>query len=798
MARNQAAEDAYLDRPNPLTEKTAATMPHYRFDIKGYIQGVGFRPFVYQLATELALSGHVQNEITGVTVHIDGSQAEIDTFRARLIENLPAPAKIDRIQKTAIDDSYPQTGFRILNTDAKPSRIGKSASDSALVTDVPTDQTVCHHCLSELFNPNNRRYKYPFITCTSCGPRYSLIESMPFEREDTSMVKFKQCTACLKEYTNPGNRRFHSQTNACTECGPQLSLLDAKGEKITGRDIADEAVRRLAEGQILAIKGIGGFHLMCDARNATAVNLLRQRKNRAHKPFAIMALNSLSITNIGQLDDASAKQLNDQRTPIVLLPKTPNCDSQLVGVAPNVSDVGVMLPQTPLHFLLFKSYLDRQEDTQPANWRSSPHPLLLVATSANLSGEPIISDNIKCIEKLANIADAFIVHDRDILQRCDDSIYQSSTVIRRARGWTPSTLALSHTGASVLGCGANLKNTFCLAHTDKAILSPHMSNLSSAEACHHYRQTIEKYLSLLAIKPEAVACDHHPDFYSSRFAETFSQSQNIPLIRVQHHHAHLASVMAEHKLQGAYIGLALDGVGLGENNHAWGGELLYGEGVTSERLSYLPELSLPGGDKATTEIWRIGAALLSKQQRGPTQTFPQLRANPAHMMLFGDALKHQPKTSSLGRWFDAIAAITGIIHNVSYEGQGAMMLEAFAHNHTNMSTKRLITFCVDGHPDFTDLVAHILTLTDPALAAKTFHTELISGLACWVEKAAKQRLVKQIICSGGCFQNRLLRKGIQDQLGEKGYQVYFNERVPANDGGISLGQAWIARLQMEQ
>lgn len=778
-------------------------MIQQKFKITGCIQGVGFRPFVYQLATHLGLKGHVTNEYDGVHIEVLGSKAILDNFRQQLLQTHPVHARIDSLSvlENTADTTHGYSDFKILDSQQK-------TNESFLSTEVPADRSLCHKCLEELFDPQNRRYRYPFINCTDCGPRYSLINALPYDRQNTSMAPFHMCTQCELEYSSAANRRFHAQPNACQQCGPCLTLHDSSGQTVPGQDPVTDLADKISAGHIVAVKGVGGFHLVCDARNSEAVKKLRQRKQRPDKPFAVMALNTASLEPWVTLNKKSITQLNDSTAPIVLLPKQGESSGELPCIAEGMSDLGCLLPYTPVHYLIFHALLNK-----PArhDWLTKANDFLLVTTSANLSGEPLITDNDDCLEKLASIADYFLLHDRDILARCDDSLMQAGNipaVIRRARGYAPRSTVLPELekATSILACGAFLKNTFCLTQGNKAWLSPHIGELDSAESCIAFRSSIDHYLQLFDVKPDAIACDLHPDFYSSRFAEEFSRSSGIPLIPVQHHRAHIAAVIAEHRLEGPVLGLALDGTGLGDDHTPWGGELFYGLSDELERIGHLSPLPLPGGDIAAREIWRLAVALLDKtgkenvQQRYLRELEQHLKHN--NQGQFNDStlktlMNQAIHTSSAGRWFDAVATLLTGRKRVSFEGQAAMELEQLALSCTiQPEPRQLASVCENGMLDLYPILPPLLNMKDASYAAASFHIELVDGLLRWLTWASPRCSTHTIVCSGGCFQNRILRTELKHRLEKAGFKVYFPVQIPANDGGISFGQAWIAVQQL--
>lgn len=786
-------------------------MIYQSLKITGCIQGVGFRPFVYNLAKSLRLKGLVQNQSDGVLIEIFGDSSTIEIFHQKLRLEHPTHARIDSVsrQETSSLEGKLFTDFQISN----PAK--NEPTEQNNLTEIPADLGVCQACIKELFNPTNRRYLYPFINCTQCGPRYSIISALPYDRHHTSMSSFEMCPNCLQEYQSPDQRRFHAQPIACEHCGPTLTLHQSNGKKIATSQAIQETARLLMAGKIIAVKGIGGFHLICDARNVETVKTLRQRKHRPDKPFAVMALNTASIEHLVELNQTNKAQLSHVAAPIVLLPKQSDCDEQLIGIATDMGDLGCLLPYTPLHYLLFHALLGEPDNKDWINQAQAP---ILVVTSANRSGEPLITTNENCLEKLADIADYFLFNDRRIVAGCDDSVIQSGkqiAFIRRARGYSPQPITLPKAGPSVLACGAYLKNTFCITQQNKAYLSAHMGELNNVESRLNYLATIKQTLQTLNIKPDLVACDLHPDFYSTQVAEEYSQNLSIPLIQVQHHHAHIAAVIAEQNINGHVLGLALDGIGLGDDNKPWGGELFFGEACQLKRIGQLSSLPLPGGDLATTEIWRMGIGLLASMNNGEekqhnrsvfahlfNQASPYQSTNKLNLsapQVVSIQTKQTLKTSSAGRWFDAISALLNIRTKVTFEGQAAMHLEHLAQLHGTLpKPQHLAIVKPDGVLDLYPVIPLLLAQNDPKQAAAHFHSELIDGLVRWVGWAAVQCPSKKVVCSGGCFQNKIIRHELENRLEIIGYDVYFPQQHPANDGGISLGQAWIASQQLNK
>ncbi len=760
----------------------------WRVRIRGQVQGVGFRPFVYRLALEHGLSGFVHNDGDGVEAQAQGERRAFDRFCAQLRQNAPPLARIDGIDITELTIDTSARGFRI-----EPSRHDK------VHTGITPDSAVCSACLDELFDPLDRRYRYPFINCTHCGPRYTITSRLPYDRSHTSMSRFTLCAACAEEYDDPRDRRFHAQPNACAECGPRLTLCDADGTPIASNDPIADALARLQAGQLIAIKSLGGFHIACDARNAKSVARLRANKQREGKPFAVMGANRASFDQVAALDDAAAELLASQERPIVLAAKRPACDELMPGVAPDVPCIGVMLPYTPLHYLLFHEAAGRPDG---ADWLKERQPLLLVMTSANPNGEPLAKDNKEAIERLHGIVDSFLLNDREIVVRCDDSVIRADgaqpIVVRRARGFTPQAIPLAGTGPDVLACGPWYKNTVCVTRDNEAFLSQHIGDLDHRAACNLLSETVAHLVAVLDLQPHVVAHDLHPDFFSTTFAERFAQQHGLPTVAVQHHHAHAAAVMAEHGITRPVLALTLDGIGLGNDGSLWGGELLIVDGSRCERVGHFRPLPLPGGDRAAREPWRMAAAALYALGRDEeiARRFPkQSGADTLTDMLRRNV--NCPATSSAGRLFDAAAGLLGLYPVTHFEGQAAMHFEQLALQH-GAAPAWPEGFCINrGNGklilDFLPLLERLTGESDVARGAAVFHSTLVHALASWVLDAAQARQLPDVVLAGGCFLNRLLADGLRTALCEHGLRVYQAQRVPPNDGGISLGQAWVAR-----
>jgi len=731
-------------------------------EISGLVQGVGFRPFCHRLAQRFELSGWVLNHGGGVSLEIQGRETE--AFVQALQAELPPLASIDNIEQHSLPPIADETEFII-----------RHSRQSAVTAAIPPDSSVCPQCLEELFDPDSRYYHYPFLNCTHCGPRYTVTRKLPYDRHNTALVDFTLCPDCQAEYDDPLNRRFHAQPTACPKCGPQLSM-----------DVA-EIVERVKRGEILAIKGLGGFHLVCDARNHKAVTRLRQRKQREAKPFAVMAANAISLEKLVELDEATHDLLQSPQRPIVLAPKKSNAQLS-PAIAPDLNALGVVLPYLPLHYLIFNHAAGGKNGT---NWLAEENELALVVTSANPGGEPLVIDNNEAEQRLSNIADCIVHHNRDIITRCDDTVMRISAghprFIRRARSYVPLAIKLPRAIPSVLAVGGHLKNTICVTRGNQAFLSQHIGDLDNRASFLFFEETVQHLLETLEVEPELIAHDLHPDFFATRFA----QGLDKPCVAVQHHHAHLAAIAAEHNITEPAIGLALDGFGLGTHQQSWGGELMLLEGADYQRLGHLTPIKQPGGDRAAREPWRMAAAVYHQLGRIDEigQRFQQQTgADTLAQMLAKDL--NCPPTSSAGRLFDAAAGLLGIQPVSDYEGQAAMKLESLVSQTEVMQDGWQIT---DQQLNLLPLLEQ-LTRCDPVSGANLFHGTLIAALTDWLQQMAEQHGVTHLLLGGGCFLNQVLSTQLASALTQRGYTVKLAQQAPTNDGGLSLGQAWVAGL----
>lgn len=730
-----------------------------RLRVTGAVQGVGFRPFVHSLADRYSLAGFVRNDAQGVLMEVEG--ARVEEFVAALRREPPPLARIDNLECETI----------ALKLDARfsiePSHDGKT------LTRVTPDAAVCEDCLADLFDPSSRFHLYPFVNCTRCGPRYTLARRLPYDRAQTSMAPFVMCEDCARDYADPTNRRFHAQPIACPKCGPRLD-----------RPI-DDIVATIESGRIVALKGIGGFHLLCDARNEAAVAELRRRKGRNAKPFAIMVANAASAARAGAFDAQALRLLQSIARPIVIVEARENFAP---SVAPGLSRIGIMLPYAPLHHLLFNAAAGAPKGTL---WREAPQDVTLVATSANPGGEPLIVDDEEARAKLASIADLIVGHDRAIVARADDSVVSiiagAPAYLRRARGFVPEPIALAGEGPDALALGAHLKATVTVTRGREAFVSTHIGSLDDRATIDFHRETVARMLDILDVKPERVACDLHPDLASTRYAEEI----RAPIVRVQHHAAHIAAIAAEHGIEGAILGAALDGYGYGDDGGAWGGELMLVDAGHWRRLGHLSPLALPGGDRAAREPWRMGVAALAAQNRCADvfDRFPGMEL--AGKVAILASAPNVARTTSLGRMFDAAAALLGVRLVQQYEGQAAMELEALCASPRALDGGFEIR---SGVLDLTNLFAALLErgLT-AAQGAELFHGTLIEALAQWICQSARALGDTRVALGGGCMTNRILTDGLVLRLRESGIEALLARAAPTNDGGLSLGQAYIAR-----
>jgi hydrogenase maturation protein HypF len=774
-----------------LTNPAEGTMLRLKVTIRGAVQGVGFRPFVYRLASELGLSGWVSNTAQGLFVEVEGTKEVLDRFVLRIGQEKPSRAFVQSLEFSFLDP----VGF-------KSFEIRESDNSGPKTALVLPDIATCPECLQDISDPSNRRYLYPFTNCTNCGPRFSIILSLPYDRPNTSMKHFEMCPDCRKEYEDPADRRFHAQPIACPACGPQLEFWNEQGKVLrSGQDALAAATKAIRDGLIVATKGLGGFHLMVDARSEEAVQRLRERKHREEKPFALMFPSIGMIQEECLVSDLEERLLCSPESPIVLLERKDNRELygkqlSVLGLAKSIAagnpNLGVMLPYTPLHHLLM---------------RDLGHPI--VATSGNLSDEPICTDERDAVRRLAGIADVFLVHDRPIVRHIDDSMVRvilgRELVMRRARGYAPLPIDLGERGGDpILAVGAHLKNTIALAVGTNAFVSQHIGDLETHQSLQAFRNVCADFQNLFESAPSIVACDMHPDYFSSKEAH----ANNGEIIEVQHHHAHVLSCMAENQIEGEVLGISWDGTGYGPDGTVWGGEFLITDGAEFERFAALKTFLLPGGEKAIREPRRAAIGLLYElygdevfRQRdlAPMSAFTVAELSVVQQMLGKQV--NAPRTSSMGRLFDAVASIIGLRQLNTFEGQAAMEMEfALAGQSSEQSYRCEMPasdevgnspspLWVDWSPLIRDVWSDARKSTPVSMISKKFHNALVGAI---VEVAVKAG-IKRVVLSGGCFQNKYLTERAVRRLQAAGFQPYWHQRVPPNDGGISLGQVWSAR-----
>jgi len=759
--------------------------------VRGVVQGVGFRPTIWRIAKQHQLTGEVWNDGLGVMIYAFGSDEDLAAFIRQIPLQLPPLARLDSLEVLALDELPHGDEFRIV-----------ASRHNGVATPVAADAATCPDCLADIADPGNRRYRYPFTNCTHCGPRLSIIRRVPYDRSHTSMAEFAMCPQCQKEYDDPADRRFHAQANCCPDCGPKLWLEDNHGVQPDCADPLAHAAGLIRQGYIIAIKGLGGFHLACNAADAAAVNRLRERKRRYAKPFALMARDAAMIARYARMDEEETRALHDKAAPIVLLAALG--ETLAPGVAPGDDKRGFMLPYTPLHTLLL------QELDAP-----------IVLTSGNISDEPQCTDNDEAREKLADIADYLLLHDRAIVNRLDDSVARlmdgKMRLLRRARGYSPEALALPagfELAGNILAMGAELKNSFCLLKNGQAVVSQHIGDLENAAVQRDYRNAIDLYTNLYGFKPEHIAVDHHPGYLSTQYGQTLAETEAAALAPVQHHHAHLAACLSEHGIAldtPPVLAAIFDGLGLGDDGTLWGGEFLLGDYRGYTRLGHFQPIALPGGAQAMREPWRNTYAQLSyyfdwqtlQRDYADLDIIKLLATKPLTTlaMMIGKNINSPPSTSC-GRWFDAFAAALGLhSEQVHYEGQAAIALEILATPlfavEQAYPQARAVARCQDlSVLSWQGLWLAVLTDlkrgVDKTRIAARIHHSLIDATVQLLIELSHQTGVDNIALSGGVFQNRLLLEGVSEQLQRYGKTVLSPQRYPMNDGGLALGQAVIA------
>jgi hydrogenase maturation protein HypF len=756
-----------------------------RISARGVVQGVGFRPFVYQLATKHNLKGWVCNTSEDVKIEVQGESKDLKHFLSELQNNAPPLAHIEKISVTYHTP-----------TDYTSFEIRLSITEEGKYQLVSPDIATCPECLSEILSPEDRRYHYPFTNCTNCGPRFTIIEDVPYDRPKTTMRYFQMCPDCQAEYDNPIDRRFHAQPNACPKCGPRLELLDTRGNHVETSDVIAAASRLLKDRKILAIKGLGGFLLACDATSEKAVQLLRQRKRRPFKPLAIMVADMEEAKRHCLVSEEEEKLLTSSQSPIVLMWWKPD-STVCQAVAPNLKYLGVMLPYTPLHHILLREV-----------------GLPLVMTSGNISEEPIAKDNDEAIRRLSGIADYFLVHNRDIYARYDDSV----TVIergevqltRRARSYAPFPIHLPFTAKQVLGCGAEEKNNFCLTKDNYAFVSQHIGDMENLETLEHFQNTLALYKKLFRIEPEIVAYDLHPEYLSTKYAlELGNQFSHLKLVPVQHHHAHIVSCMVDNKVKNPVIGVALDGTGYGSDGRIWGGEFLVVDYKGFQRMGHLEYLPLPGGVAAIKRPYRTAIGYLLRLLGGnflSSKLAFLKKVDAVEIELIKRQIHaglNSPLNSSLGRLFDAVSALLDVRGEIDYEGQAAVELEMAAYDAVDKVGNDSYPYSIIEHDGtnivqlkelLSAIVEDLYQDVSKATISARFHNTIARMICEMCQLIAKSTGINRVALSGGVFQNRLLLRKVVPLLESAGFSVLTHKQVPCNDGGISLGQAVIANF----
>ncbi len=747
--------------------------------VRGIVQGVGFRPFIFSLANSRALRGQVFNNGAGVIIDVEGESGAIAQLVDEIKLNAPPLSLIESVElkDNLSPANYPD--FRIIESDSSGEKFVPISADVA----------TCADCLKEMFDPQDRRYRYPFINCTNCGPRFTIIENVPYDRAQTTMSEFAMCDACRAEYENPNDRRFHAEPTACAVCGPQLFLADWAGGKVEVADAIAFTRQFLNEGLIVAIKGLGGFHLACDATNAKAVERLRSRKFREDKPFALMANSFEVIRKFCHVSKLEEHLLESAARPIVLLERKP--DAKLPSaIAPGMKTLGFMLPYTPLHFLLLEKL---------------NHPLVM--TSGNVSDEPICYQDQDAAKRLSAIADFYLLHNRRIHMRTDDAVARvfdgRQMILRRSRGYAPAPIKTSFKfKRQILACGAELKNTFCLTRDNYAFVSHHIGDLENLETLRSFTEGIEHYRRLFNLEPEIIAHDLHPEYLSTKHALASDEIETK--LGVQHHHAHIASCLADNSVEGEVIGVAMDGLGFGSDGRLWGGEFFVADYLDAERIAHLDYIPMPGGAKAIREPWRMATVYL---HRALGNDFLNLNLPFVHRldqrawaairsMMISET--NCPQTSSMGRLFDALAALLGLRSFINYEGQAAIELETIADHRDWPPYEFEINDegIIRAEQVIQRAVEDLLNDVSPSVVSARFHLGVINLISVVAGRARQQRRLNRVALSGGVFQNMFLLERACQTLRREGFEVFTHRRAPTNDGGISLGQAAVANAHL--
>ena len=760
--------------------------------VHGIVQGVGFRPFVYNLAQGLGLSGYVLNSSAGVVIEVEGASDMLDRFVDCLGQQAPPLAHIEDVVVTRLEP-VGYSDFLIRQSQDEPGKLAP----------VSPDVSTCDDCMRDFRSAGNRRHGYPFTNCTNCGPRYTITRKVPYDRRLTTMACFAMCERCLREYENPRDRRFHAQPNACPECGPSLFLVAGRDAAVTpefGRDESSlaaiaEVRRLLRDGRIVAIKGLGGFHLACDPANEAAVGLLRHRKKRSDKPFALMVPDVAAAERFCLVSEASRHALLSPRRPIVILPRRPGSPLSS-SLAPGNNTLGVMLPYTPLHYLLFGDSLD-----------APPEFTALVMTSGNLSEEPIVTANREAVMRLGHVADAFLFHNRDIHTRVDDSVVrifdEKERVLRRSRGYAPYPVTLHFPVSEILACGAELKSTFCLTKEHHAFLSQHIGDLENYETLVFFEETLQRMKELFGIAPATVAYDLHPMYLSTKLALGMT---GVDKIGVQHHHAHVASCMAENGIEDKVIGVAFDGTGYGTDGKIWGGEFLIADCRGFERRAHFRYIPLAGGDTAVREPWRIGLSYLLDAfgARAESLDLPFWSRVPAKKLATVRSMIERRintvDTSACGRLFDAVASIAGVRDEVNFEAQAAIELEMSAAAGVDavypFDVGERDPWNIDMRPAIEAIVRDVLAAKPGGHISAAFHNTIAAVIVEVCRRLRRSEGIGRVCLSGGTFQNVYLLERALAGLRAHDFEVFLHAQVPPNDGGISLGQAVIANASI--
>lgn len=739
--------------------------------VEGIVQGVGFRPFVYKLAFDLNLKGWVNNSSLGVIVDIEGEKEKIISFIESIKNNAPPLAKVSNITINSKE---------LIGHDNFEIKFSKEEDNTSTL--ISPDISICDDCKKEIFDIKNRRYRYPFINCTNCGPRFSIIKKLPYDRKTTTMEAFKMCNKCKEEYENPLDRRFHAQPNACPECGPQLWLVDYKNQRIATDDSIKEAISLIKEGKILAIKGIGGFHLVCDGRNYEAIKLLRDRKKRPYKPMAVMVKDLDVAKKYCYLSKEEEEILSSNKRPIVILERKMEINLP-DNLAPHNKTLGVMLPYTPLHYLLFDEGIE-----------------ILVMTSANISGEPMIYENKEALERLNNIVDCFLMHNRDIYLPIDDSvtrvILKEERVIRAGRGYSTIALNMKDTG-NIVACGSHLKNTLSISKGDTIFISPYIGDMENAKTYNSFEHNLNNFKEIYKIAPEIIAYDLHPDYWCNDLVKNFRGKK----VAVQHHHGHIVSCIAENNIKENVIGVAYDGTGYGDDGNIWGGEFFICNLKEYKRVGHLNYFSLPGGESAIKEPWKIALSQLYKTYGEEIYDYLPEKLNNKKTKIILNMIKNNinsPITSSMGRLFDSVAALIGFDKRVTFEGEAAIFLENIADDTKIESYKYEINkvnekYIINTDNIIKEIVKDIKSNVSKEVIAIKFHNSIINCTVDMCKKIRTDSNINFVALSGGVFQNTILFEGIYNSLIVEGFEVITHKKIPCNDSGISFGQLMIAR-----